>query len=480
VFRFNLNHYAQWRTENGLAPLFRDESDTPPERLLQAIWFHQRVQRNCLRTLDGRGVQVLHPGFWNREAGPDFRGALLRFGAGAPCSGDVEVDLQSSGWRAHGHDTNPNFRDVALHVVWEGDATPNVPTLLLKPVLDSPIGELALFLGSEAGKAFPLELLGQCCAPLRGMADEPLTALLHQAAFIRLQSKAALFQSRARQAGWDQSLWEGLFRALGYKQNLWPMQRLGELRERLQPTGTRLTPFAWQARLLGAGGLLPDELTRNRTSGDRYLRQLWDLWWRERETFEDCALPKALWRFHQLRPANHPQRRLALASHWLAAGKLPARLEQWCAGKVESSELVPTLLDHLSVPEDPFWSRHWTLRSKRIPKPQPLLGPTRVTDLAVNVVLPWLWVRTVEGRNDSLRQELERRFYAWPRAEDNAVLRLARQRLLGGASKQALHGAAMQQGLLQVVKDFCEHSNALCADCRFPQLVKSWPRRAPG
>jgi hypothetical protein len=355
-----------------------------------------------------------------------------------------------------------------------------VPTLLLKPVLDSPIGELALFLGSEAGKAFPLELLGQCCAPLRGMADEPLTALLHQAAFIRLQSKAALFQSRARQAGWEQSLWEGLFRALGYKQNLWPMQRLGELRERLQPTGTRLTPFAWQARLLGAGGLLPDELTRNRTTGDKYLRQLWDLWWRERETFEDCALPKTLWRFHQLRPANHPQRRLALASHWLAAGKLPARLEKWCAGKVESSELVPTLLDHLSVPEDPFWSRHWTLRSKRIPKPQPMLGPTRVTDLAVNVVLPWLWVRAVEGRNDSLRQELERRFYAWPRAEDNAVLRLARQRLLGGASKQALHGAAMQQGLLQVVKDFCEHSNALCADCRFPQLVKNWPRRAPG
>jgi len=55
------------------------------------------------------------------------------------------------------------------------------------------------------------------------------------------------------------------------------------------------------------------------------------------------------------------------------------------------------------------------------------------------------------------------------------VLRLARQRLLGGAAKRMLRGAAMQQGLLQVVKDFCEHSDALCAGCRFPTLVKTWP-----
>ena len=93
----------------------------------------------------------------------------------------------------------------------------------------------------------------------------------------------------------------------------------------------------------------------------------------------------------------------------------------------------------------------------------------------MNVVLPWLWMRAVEGRNDTLRLELERRFLAWPPAEDNAVLRLARQRLLGRAPARALRGAAGQQGLLQVVRDFCEHSNAICADCPFPELVRQWP-----
>ena len=37
-------------------------------------------------------VRVLHPGFWNHEAGPDFRGVALQFEGEEPSSGDIEVD----------------------------------------------------------------------------------------------------------------------------------------------------------------------------------------------------------------------------------------------------------------------------------------------------------------------------------------------------------------------------------------------------
>jgi hypothetical protein len=83
-------------------------------------------------------------------------------------------------------------------------------------------------------------------------------------------------------------------------------------------------------------------------------------------------------------------------------------------------------------------------------------------------------MRAVEGKNEPLRSEMERRYLVWPAAEDNAVLRLARQRLLGGAPRRAFAGAAEQQGLLQIVRDFCEHSNALCENCQFPEAVRQW------
>ena len=136
--------------------------------------------------------------------------------------------------------------------------------------------------------------------------------------------------------------------------------------------------------------------------------------------------------------------------------------------------MLQSLLQTFWVERDEFWSFHWTLRSKPLKATQPLIGATRITDLAVNVVLPWLWMRAVEGKNSALQEKIEARYLAWPAAEDNTVLRLARSRLLGGASARELKGAAAQQGLLQVVKDFCQQSNAICEQCRFPELVREW------
>ena len=417
-------------------------------------------------------MRVLHPGFWNRGAGPDFRGAIFQIERDPPVSGDVEVDLHSSGWRGHQHDRNPNFSNVRLHVVWDGEANTSIPTLALKYVIDAPLAELALWLTSDVANAYPEQLLGQCASPLRNVSAPQIEQLLNEAALVRLQRKAADLRARARQAGWEQALWEGMLRALGYQRNVWPMQRIGELRERLRSEAR--STVSLQARFLGVSGLLPHDLTRRQCGADTYLRMVWDQWWRERDAFGDCALPKNLWQLHGLRPANHPQRRLALAAHWASDGTLFARIDRWLTEAPSRKELSESLLETLQPEKDPFWSRHWTLRSATMPKPQPLVGATRVTDLAINVLLPWFWARAREGDNRRLQLEAERRYFAWPAAEDNAVLRLARVRLLGGRKSVRFAGASGQQGLLQIVRDFCDHSNALCADCKFPELVRNW------
>ena len=34
--------------------------------------------------------------------------------------------------------------------------------------------------------------------------------------------------------------------------------------------------------------------------------------------------------------------------------------------------------------------------------------------------------------------------------------------------------SAAQQGLIQMVRDFCGQSNAICEHCNLPELVKCW------
>lgn len=489
------NFYRDWRRKHGgTASLQEDARGHPPERLLQVVWSRQRLRRHDLRTQGGERVTVLHPGFWNREPGPDFRHAVIQFDEEPPVSGDVEIDLRSDGWHTHGHDRNPAFSGVVLHVVWDPGkpARTLIPTLSISNRLDVPLGELTELLEGEIPPPLTQGQEGRCKAPLQSLEPESLRVLLNEAAGIRFESRARQLRARAQEAGWQQTLVEALLRGLGYKHNAWPMQRLAELaplmREILADQGHESSPLHWQALLLGTGGLLPADLKPVATAGHLYVRQLWNIWWRERDRLAPFVLPAKLWRMAGIRPANHPQRRLALASHWLADETFPRCVEAWfqeATGKFGAdsgpsrSTCVEHLLRVLDPGNDPAWSRRWTLRSRPMPKPQPLIGATRVTDLAINVILPWFFVRAGSGKDRKLARAAEALWCQWPPAEDNAVLRLARSRLFGNARKPDIKTAANQQGLLQIVRDFCDHSNAVCENCRFPDIITQWSSREP-
>ncbi|HEY6226768.1 MAG TPA: DUF2851 family protein [Verrucomicrobiae bacterium] len=462
--------YEQWRERAHARAGLREAraGDMPPERLLQQIWFYQRIRRDDLRTIDGKRVRVIHPGFWNKEPGPDFRNAIVQFDDSPARIGDIEIDLQASGWRGHGHATNANYKSVILHIVWEAPANAafNHPRLALKNFLDAPLAELEKWLMCEP-VPIPGALKGQCGGPLQSLPEPIRAELLDQAAVVRFRRKAAQIEARARQRGWDQALWEELLGALGYKHNTWPMRRVAELAP-LDST-RKLSSRDAEARYLGIANLLPGEIAVTKTESDRHARLLWDHWWRQADGLD--PVPKQAWKFAGLRPANHPARRLALAAQWASNGSIAQRLEQWLLTKIETAELESSLTRVLAVEENEFWSRHWTFRSKATKTNQPLLGSSRATDLAINVILPWLWIRAAAGRNEALQAEAERRYVTWPPAQDNAVLKLARARLFNG--RVAVKTAAHQQGLIQIVRDFCDHSNAACEHCRFPDLVRA-------
>ena len=466
------NVYFRWLIARAPRATFAEKPDqSPPEALLQQVWLYQRLAQDRLETTDGRIVRVLHPGFWNKEPGPDFRKAVVQIGNAPAVIGDIEIDLVPAGWQHHSHARNPNYRDVVLHVTWEPETAPaGLPSISLKHALDSTVPELSFWLGLEP-KPSPEGLAGQCSGPLRALPAAAVAQVLRQAAETRLLRKAEQIQARARQLGWEGALWEAMFGALGYKRNVWPMRRLGIVLPTLTKDTKSDISFVLQARLLGIAGLLPSQLPPGAPRD--YIRRVWDLWWREAEGFRELQLPPGIWNLAGIRPANHPQRRIAVGAHWASRSEIPKELDRWLERKNESPDLVTSLSEIVQVKHDDFWSYRWTLKSAPFREPQPLLGEQRITDLAMNVILPWLYVRALAGRNEKLANAAEDRYMLWPAGEDNSVLKLARQRLFGGATSRILQTAAQQQGLMQIVRDFCDHSDALCNHCQFPEMLQN-------
>jgi hypothetical protein len=102
------------------------------ERLLQYIWQFQYYNKGELSTAGGEPLQILFPGQFNTNQGPDFSDAKIKIGA-TTWAGTVELHINTSDWKKHNHQQDNNYHNVILHVVWEDDTKANeLPVLELK------------------------------------------------------------------------------------------------------------------------------------------------------------------------------------------------------------------------------------------------------------------------------------------------------------------------------------------------------------
>src|SRR5215210_7916197 len=95
------------------------EGPGPPisERALAAVWNAQRPLHGPFWTTRREPVAIIYRGRWTGGPGPDFRGAIIQVGGGPPQTGDVELHLRPGDWYAHGHQRDPAYNGVILHVV---------------------------------------------------------------------------------------------------------------------------------------------------------------------------------------------------------------------------------------------------------------------------------------------------------------------------------------------------------------------------
>lgn len=86
------------------------------EKAFSDLWERSLDLRPRVIGRDGETYEIIFPGVRNQGAGPDFKGAVLRRD-GRIIGGDVELHLDPSGWKAHGHQGDSRYRGVVLQVV---------------------------------------------------------------------------------------------------------------------------------------------------------------------------------------------------------------------------------------------------------------------------------------------------------------------------------------------------------------------------
>jgi hypothetical protein len=453
---------------------------------LQTRWFAGEYGRQFTGT-EGESIEIVQFGHWNRSAGPDFTEAAVRID-GVTRQGAIEIDLEPTGWEQHGHGSNPAFDEVVLHIFPRPEGGAGIAPdresarFFTRDSRHRSIPQLALPpLESEGAPAavkrrwLPEARLGRCAEPLAGMDPGALESLMVAAAQYRLLGKARRFTTIAQAHSDSQALFQTIAEALGFRHNKLVMAALAQ---RLTVSTLRkMEEIDREALLFGVAGFL-DPGQYESATGDaerRYLRSLWDCWWRHRAAHEATAPERRLkWHMAGVRPANHPHRRVA------ALGTLThgwARLRQLVAKKPESDrggEWVAGLREHFGGLRHDYWDWHFTLRAGT-PEAAPLalIGKDRILDLLGNVLIP-------AAIGDQPR--LWGAYLDLPASVENESLRRAGLRLFGTEGEAKAGGPRRfwrQQALLQIYRDFCLADFSECADCPFPEQLSQWKSTDP-
>jgi hypothetical protein len=75
------------------------------EKFLHYIWQHQLFDKEGITTQNNEEILVIHPGYYNTNAGPDFLQAKIKID-NIEWNGAVEVHYKSSDWLLHKHHEN--------------------------------------------------------------------------------------------------------------------------------------------------------------------------------------------------------------------------------------------------------------------------------------------------------------------------------------------------------------------------------------
>lgn len=345
------------------------------EDFLHFVWKHQVFNTLQLKTTSGEDVQVVYPGIFNTHAGPDFLQAKVYIG-GVLWAGHVEMHLKATSWYQHGHENDPNYKNVILHVVWEADCEvyasgkAPIPTIQLQSYISQNLLSRYQELVNQPVSFINCE---KDCASVDAFIWENWLEKLY---IERLEAKYTSIENqlKATQNNWEAVLFSMLMKNFGLKVNAQSFESIAQNLPFHVVRKLNGNQTAMEALFLGLGSLLDS------TSEDSYFKTLKAEYNYLKNKFglsQEFVKPV---QFFRLRPASFPTIRLSqMAMLYTNNNNLFSALMK--------TETLEGYCHIFNVKASAYWESHYNFGKRSAPQPRQLTK-SFVHLLLINSIFP--------------------------------------------------------------------------------------------
>jgi hypothetical protein len=416
------------------------------EEFLHYLWKYNLYDQDSMIDNESNRIVVINPGEYNRNSGPDFFNARILI-AGMEWAGNVEIHIKASHFINHGHNYDPAFDNVILHVVAENDKkvfnTRNEELLTVEIKYDPCLYEKYTDLINN-----PCVIT---CQNEIGKFDRFLLRnWLHSLLIERLQAKSDAVMKIFAETGndWDETFYRMLTRYFGFRVNTEPFEMLANALPFKIIRKHSDNRFQIEALLFGTAGMLEEGLFKEALS-DKYYKDLIKEYRILSAKYSLQPVHGWIWKFCRLRPVNFPTVRISQLSAMLSvAGGLFSRT-------LDATD-IRQMKDLFGVSASSYWDNHYVFgkKSRVISKNT----GNQATDIfLINAVIPLIFIY---GRFHDNRDVCEKAltFLENIDPETNSIIRDWK------SAGVQVESAFYTQALLQLTDEYCRKRR--CLECR--------------
>ena len=414
------------------------------EDFLHYIWRFKKFDFGNAKTVSNLPVTIISTGTPNLNSGPDFFNAKMDIG-GQLWAGNVEIHLKSSDWYLHNHETDSNYDNVILHVVWKDDVeifrkdNSPIPTLELQDLI--PENTLQNYRNLLIA---PNDKWINCERDFQKFEDFEMNNWLERMYFERLQDKSEIILELLRNSGnnWEEVLFKLLAKNFGLNVNGGAFLKMAQSIDFKIIQKNQNSQLALEALFLGQSGLLENRIEDTQYS--KFKKEYEFL--KHKFSLENEYVERA--KFFRLRPDNFPNIRLSqLAGLY---HKVPHLFSMIIAAKDKSQ-----LYEIFEVEASDYWKTHYSF-DKPHPSKRKFLTKNFKDLLIINTLIPLKFCYSKKigvGDNEDILKLMEEII-----SEKNGITTKF-NKLRENTSINALQS----QALLHLKSQYCDKN--LCLDC---------------